>query len=81
MNNEQMLMEELFSYALNEAIQNQNMRVPMPEEQKEKEKKILDAIHDIISNMNDIEEIYRPQVRNAMILKMAEERNRIGGKR
>ena len=81
MNNEQMLMEELFSYALNEAIQNQNMRVPMPEEQKEKEKKILDAIHDIISNMNDIEEIYRPQARNAMILKMAEERNRIGGKR
>ena len=77
--NEQQLFEELFSRYFNNAIQNQGNRLPMPGDQQEKERRILDAIHDIISNMYEIDDIYRPQVQRAMILKLAEERGLIGG--
>ena len=77
--NEQQAFEELVSRYFNNAIQNQGNRLPMPGDQQEKERKVLDAIHDICSNMKDIKTIYRPQVQRAMILKLAEERGIIGG--
>ena len=71
--NEQVL-RTIFSALVNQAIINQNNRTePLPPDQQEAEKKILDAIHDLNENKAKIKREYQPQVWDAMILKIASE--------
>lgn len=67
-------MNNIFSAMVNQAIINQQKSVlPLPEDQQEAQKKILDAIHDLIENKQKIKFEFQPQVFDAVILKIASE--------
>lgn len=67
-------MNNIFSAMVNQAILNQQKSVlPLPEDQQEAQKKILDAIHDLIENKQKIKLEFQPQVFDAVILKIASE--------
>lgn len=67
-------MRNILSAMVNQAIMNQQRGVaPLPEDQQEAQKKILDAIHDLIENKQKIKLEYQPQVLDAVILKIASE--------
>jgi hypothetical protein len=67
-------MNNIFSAMVNQAIINQQKSVlPLPEDQQEAQKKILDAIHDLIENKQKIKLEFQPQVFDAVILKIASE--------
>ncbi len=67
-------MNNVFSAMVNQAILNQQKSVlPLPEDQQEAQKKILDAIHDLIENKQKIKLEFQPQVFDAVILKIASE--------
>lgn len=67
-------MKNVFSMMVNQAILNQQKSVvPLPKEQQEAQKKILDAIHDFIENKKKITPEYLPQVFDAVVLKIAAE--------
>ena len=73
-------MRNIFSAMVNQAIMNrQRGVVPLPEDQQEAQKKILDAIHDLIENKQKIKLEYQPQVLDAVILKIASETGWING--
>ena len=64
----------IFSAMVNQAILNQQKSVlPLPEDQQEAQKKILDAVHDLIENKQKIKLEFQPQVFDAVILKIASE--------
>ena len=67
-------MNNIFSAMVNQAIINQQKSVlPLPEDQQEAQKKILDAIHDLIDNKQKIKFEFQPPVLDAVILKIASE--------
>ena len=67
-------MNNIFSAMVNQAIINQQKSVlPLPEDQQEAQKKILDAINDLIENKQKIKLEFQPQVFDAVILKIASE--------
>ena len=73
-------MNNVFSAMVNQAILNQQKSVlPFPEDQQEAQKKILDAIHDLIENKQKIKLEFQPQVFDAVILKIASETGWIDG--
>lgn len=73
-------MNNIFSAMVNQAILNQQNHVaPLPEDQQEAQKKILDAIHDLIENKGKIKPEYQPQVFDVVILKIAAETGWMNG--
>ena len=73
MNQNEWLMN-IFSAMVNQAIRNKQGNIaPLPEDQQEAQKKILDAIHDLIENKQKIKLEYQSQVFDAVILKIATE--------
>lgn len=73
-------MNSIFSAMVNQAIMNQQKRVaPLPEDQQEAQKKILDAIHDLVENKEKIKPEFQPQVFDAVILKIAAETGWLNG--
>lgn len=67
-------MNNVFSAMVNQAIMNQQNRVaPMPEDQQQAQKKMMDAIHDLIESKGKIKPEFQPQVFDAVILKIAAE--------
>ncbi len=66
--------KNIFSAMVNQAIINQQKGItPLPRDQQEAEKKILDAIHDLMENKQKIKPEYQSQVFDAVILKIANE--------
>lgn len=73
-------MNNIFSAMVNQAILNQQKSVlPLPKDQQEAQKKILDAIHDLIENKQKIKLEFQSQVFDAAILKIASEIGWING--
>ncbi|NBH34267.1 hypothetical protein D3Z58_12015 [Clostridiaceae bacterium] len=73
-------MNNIFSAMVNQAIMNQQKNVALlPGDQQEAQKKIFDAIHDLIENKEKIKPEFRPQVFDAVILKIASETGWING--
>ena len=71
---EKQFMNAVFSAMVNQAIQNrENWISPLPQDQEEAQKKILDAIHDLMENKAKIKPEYQTQVFEAMVLKFAVE--------
>ena len=71
---ENQFMNTVFSAMVNQAIQNRGSWVsPLPQDQEEAQKKILDAIHDLLANKAKIKPEYRAQVFDAMVLILASE--------
>ena len=71
---ENKFMNAVFSAMVNQAIQNrENWISPLPQDQEEAQKKILDAIHDLMENKAKIKPEYQTQVFEAMVLKFAVE--------
>lgn len=71
---ENQFMNAVFSAMVNQAIQNrENWISPLPQDQEEAQKKILDAIHDLMENKAKIKPEYQTQVFEAMVLKFAVE--------
>ena len=67
-------MRVIFSAMVDRAIINRQKNIaPLPDDQQEAQKKILDAIHDLMKNKQKIEPEYQPQVLDAIILKIAAE--------
>lgn len=78
--NQNELMNNIFSAMVNQAIMNQQKNVALlPEDQQEAQKKILDAIHDLIENKKKIKPEFQPQVFDAVVLKIASETGWING--
>lgn len=78
--NQNELMNNIFSAMVNQAIMNQQKNVALlPEDQQEAQKKILDAIHDLIENKKKIKPEFQPQVFDAVILKIESETGWING--
>ncbi len=78
--NQNELMNNIFSAMVNQAIMNQQKNVALlPEDQQEAQKKILDAIHDLIENKKKIKQEFQPQVFDAVVLKIASETGWING--
>ena len=78
--NQNELMNNIFSAMMNQAIMNQQKNVALlPEDQQEAQKKILDAIHDLIENKKKIKPVFQPQVFDAVVLKIASETGWING--
>ena len=74
--NENEFMSTVFSAMVNQAVQNrENWVSPLPQNQEEAQKKILDAIHDLVESKAKIKPEYQAQVFQAMILKFAAETN------
>ena len=73
-------MNTIFSAMVNQAIQNREKWVnPLPQDQEEAQRKILDAIHDIVENRAKIKPEYQTQVLEAAVLKIAAETNWFNG--
>ncbi len=73
---ENQFMNTVFSAMVNQAIQNRGSWVsPLPPDQEEAQKKILDAIHELVENKAKIKPEYQAQVFEAMVLKFAAETN------
>lgn len=73
-------LKEYISHAINQSIINRENRwIILPKDQQESLNKILDAIHDIKSNTDKIKPEYRPQVSDAMIIKLATELGLLNG--
>lgn len=71
---ENQFMNTVFSAMVDKAIQNrENWISPLPKDQEEAQKKILDAIHDLMENKAKIKPEYQTQVFEAMVLKFAAE--------
>lgn len=78
--NQNELMNNIFSAMVNQAIMNQQKNVALlPEGQQEAQKKILDAIHDLMENKKKIKPEFQPQVFDAVVLKIASETGWING--
>lgn len=78
--NQNELMNNIFSAMVNQAIMNQQKNVALlPEDQQEAQKKILDAIHDLIENKKKIKPEFQPQVFDSVVLKIASETGWING--
>ena len=72
--NQNELWTNIFSAMVNQAIMNQSMHNrPLPQDQREAQEKILNAIHDLCDNKEKILPEYRAQVFDAMVLKRASE--------
>lgn len=73
----------IFSAMLNQAVKNrENWVSPLPQDQEEAQRKILDAIHDLMENKTKIKPEYQTQVLEAAVIKIAAEMNwRDGGRR
>lgn len=70
----------VFSAMVNQAIQNRGSWVrPLPEDQEEAKRKILDSIHDLMENKAKIKSEYQTQVLEEMVLKVAAELNWFNG--
>lgn len=70
----------VFSAMVNQAIQNRGSWVrPLPEDQEEAKRKILDSIHDLMGNKAKIKPEYQTQVLEEMVLKVAAELNWFNG--
>lgn len=77
---ENQFMNTVFSTMVNQAIQNRrNWVSPLPQDQEEAQKKILDAIHDLVENKAKIKPEYQTQIFEAMVLKFAAEINWYNG--
>ncbi len=73
-------MNTVFSAMVNQAIQNREKWVnPLPQDQEEAQRKILDAIHDLVENRAKIKPEYQTQVLEAAVLKNAAETNWFNG--
>ena len=71
--NQNEFFSSIFSAMVNQAIINQNSHRPLPQDQQEVEKKIMDAIHDLYENKAKISLEYRQQIWDAVVLKIASE--------
>ena len=72
--NQNELWTNIFSAMVNQAIMNQSKHNrPLPQDQREAQEKILNAIHDLCENKGKISPEYRAQVFDAMVLKLASE--------
>ncbi|WP_300690809.1 hypothetical protein [uncultured Oscillibacter sp.] len=73
-------MKNIFSAMVNQSIINQQKGIaPLPEDQQEAKKKILEAIHDLMENKQKIKPEYQSQVFDAVILKIAAELGWLNG--
>lgn len=74
------LIKKIISNALNQSLINREKQwVLLPQDQQKALNDILDAIHDVKSNMDKIEPKYRSQATDAMIIKLATEFGMING--
>lgn len=72
--NQNEFLNSIFSALVNQAIVNQNnYQNPLPQDQQEVEKKIMDAIHDLHESSTKIKPEYRQQIWDAAVLKVATE--------
>lgn len=70
--NDQSFINKIISDLINQALIRQSqVHLPLPNDQKEAEKKILDAIHDLFEAKKDVKDAYRNQIIDAMIIKIA----------
>ena len=70
--NDQSFINKIISDLVNQAlIRRGQAQLPLPDDQKEAEKKILDAIHDLFEAKKSVKEDYRNQIIDAMIIKIA----------
>ena len=72
--NQNEFLNSIFSAMVNQAIINQsNYQNPLPPDQQEAQKRILDAIHDLNESGAKIKPEYRQQVWDSAVLKVASE--------
>ena len=72
--NQYELFRSIFSAMVNQALINKNnMHDPLPPDQEEALKRILDALHDLNENKAKIKPEYQSQVIDTIVLKIASE--------